>query len=308
MNSGNHGAGIRTAGANGISLAFEVFGRRGAPPVLLIMGLGTQMVVWDGDFCRLLADRGLRVVRFDNRDVGLSTRFDEAGVPVFSSAAPPIPVYTLADMAADVAGLMDALGFEAAHLVGLSMGGMIGQEAAVDFPDRVASLVSLMSTTGNPALPPPTPEAAEILMTPFPTHRSGFVASFANAYRVLAGSGFAVDPDRVRKWAEESFERGLSPGGVARQYAAILAAGDRRARLSRISAPTLVLHGEVDPLLRVECGIDTAAAIPGAEFEALPGMGHCLPEALWPRLADRIAMHVRRHAGARNLGRSPDER
>ncbi|MGD8252327.1 MAG: alpha/beta hydrolase [Desulfobacterales bacterium] len=279
------------ANANGMTLAHDAFGDPSDPAAILIMGLGTQMIVWDEGFCRLLADRGFHVIRFDNRDVGLSTWMTTAGVPDLSTLSSSKLPYTLEDMAMDVLGLMDALQIEDGHLIGASMGGMIAMEAAAACPDRVRSLAVVMSSTGNPELPPPTEEAMDILMTPFPTDRFGYVDSFVRAYRVLSGNSCPIDPRLSRKWAEESFRRGLCPEGVARQFAAIAAAGDRRARLGQIVAPALVIHGDEDPLLRTACGEDIARSIRGARLEIVTGMGHCLPEDLWPQIVDLIDSH-----------------
>ena len=285
--------------ANGIEIAYETFGDPGAKPMLLIMGLGYQMIVWDDEFCIQLASRGYWVIRFDNRDIGLSTRFDEAGVPNISTLlksreqgkAVHVP-YTLSDMADDAIGLLDALGIKSAHIVGLSMGGMIGQIMAVEFSERICTLSSLMSSTGNPGLPPPKPEALSILFTPLPTERIDYIESCVHVWRVLSGPKFPVDETRVRKWAEQSHDRGLNPAGFARQHAAIIVSGSRKEMLRSVTVPTMVLHGDADPLVPVECGIDTANAIPGAKLVIVKGMGHALPKALWPRVINAIVRHA----------------
>ncbi|HEY69069.1 MAG TPA: alpha/beta fold hydrolase [Anaerolineae bacterium] len=288
-----------TAKANGIEIVYDTFGEPIAPALLLIMGLGAQMVSWDEDFCRELAGRDYYVIRFDNRDVGLSTKFDEAGIPntlaLLQAQMQGEPVqapYTLRDMADDAAGLLDALGIEAAHVVGASMGGMIAQAMAIHHPDRVRTLTSIMSSTGNPDLPPPTAEALEILLKPAPTDRDGYLESAVQSWQVLGGPGFPVDEDRIRTRAGRAFDRGLHPEGTARQMAAVLASGSRKEALRSVTVPTLVIHGDADPLVPVEGGIDTADAVPGAELLIVEGMGHDLPPALWPRMIDAIARHA----------------
>jgi len=287
------------AKANGIEIAYETFGDPGAKPMLLIIGLGSQMIVWDDEFCTQLASKGYWVIRFDNRDVGLSTRFDEAGIPNIATLlksqeqGKAVHVsYTLSDMADDAIGLLDALGIESAHVVGLSMGGMIGQIMAVEFPERIRTLTSVMSSTGDPGLPPPKPEALSILLTPLPTDRACYIECSVRIWRVLSGPKFPVSGTRVRKWAGQSYDRGLSPTGFARQYAAIIASGNRKEILGSVTQPTMVLHGDADPLVPVECGIDTANAIPGAKLVIVKGMGHALPKALWPRVINAIARHA----------------
>jgi pimeloyl-ACP methyl ester carboxylesterase len=282
---------------NGIQIVYDTFGDPSAPPLLMIMGLGAQMIDWDEEFCAQLAARGYWVIRFDNRDVGLSTRFDEAGVPnvLAMMQAPEQAVevpYTLRDMADDAVGLLDALRIEAAHVVGASMGGMIAQTVAIHHPERVRTLTSIMSTTGDPSLPPPKPEAAAILVTPAPTDRQGHLEYAIKTWQVLNGPVYPLDEDRTRERAGRSFDRGLSPAGTARQLAAILASGSRKEALRSVSAPTLVIHGDADPLVPVEGGIDTANAIPGAELVIVEGMGHGLPVEVWPQVIDAIARHA----------------
>lgn len=285
--------------ANGLDIAYQTFGDKDAPPLILIMGLGSQMVLWDSEFCRQLAAGGYRVIRFDNRDVGLSTKLDWMKVPDSAAVAaalqrgeaPALP-YTLDDMATDTAELLTALGHESAHIVGESMGGMIGQIMAIRFPERLRSLTSIMSSTGNPLLPPPSPQVLEILYTPFPADHDGFVESFVRAFKILSGPAMPLNAALARKWAEQSYQRGLNPAGVARQFAAIMAAGDRTEKLKSIDVPTLVIHGEADPLLPVECGLATAAAIPGARLKIIPGMGHALPEAVWKQIVTEITRHA----------------
>lgn len=284
------------AHSNGIELEYETFGREGDPPLLLIMGLGAQMIFWHDDFCAALADRSFQVVRFDNRDVGRSTWLDEAGIPdvmaVMAASLQGRPVeapYLLRDMAADAAGLLDALDVPAAHVVGASMGGMIAQTLAVEHPGRVRSLTSIMSTTGSRELPPARPEAMAALLTPVPDEREAAIARSVEVFRVIGSPGFAFDEAEMRARAGRAFDRGANPAGVARQLVAILASGSRRDALGAVRVPTLVVHGADDPLVPVEAGRDTAQAVPGAELLEIEGMGHDLPKELWPTLVDAIA-------------------
>src|ERR1700682_6832684 len=268
----------KIARANGIDLCYEIFGDAGAEPMLLIMGLGAQMIHWDDDFCRQLAARGFRVIRFDNRDIGKSSRMTGGRrlttVDMLKRRFLKIPVaapYKLRDMAEDVTGLMDVLGIKSAHLVGASMGGMIAQELAISFPQRVRSLTSIMSTTGNPKVPPPTREAAAILMAPPPANKEEYYARFAQTWKILRVGSFPLDESLDRARAERTYQRGLSPAGVGRQFRAILASGNRKQRPASVKAPTLVIHGTVDPLVRPEGGKDTAASIPGAKLLMIEG-------------------------------------
>ena len=291
------------ARANGIELCYEIFGAPDAEPMLLIMGLGAQMIQWDDDFCIQLAARGFRVIRFDNRDIGKSSRLSGGkrltAVELLKLRFLKIPVaapYTLHDMAKDVTGLMDALGIASAHLVGASMGGMIAQEIAISFPQRVRSLTSIMSTTGNPKLPSPSREAIAVLMAPPPATKEEYFVRFAQTWKVLRAGSFPQDEALDRSRAERTFERGLNPAGVARQLRAVLASGSRKERLASVKAPTLVIHGTVDPLVRPEGGKDTAASIPGAKLLMIEGMGHALPVPMWPEIIDAIDQHA--HAAA----------
>ena len=295
-----HGMAATAILNNGIRLAYETFGNPAEPPLLLIQGLSMQMVLWDKEFCEVLAERGYFVIRFDNRDVGQSTHLDNAEFPsiarliadLLAGKSVPVP-YLLSDMAADCFGLLDHLGIPSAHVAGISMGGMIGQTMAIQDPSRLRSLTSISSTTGAPDLPPPTPEALRILSTPPPTDREGFIASFLATWRILNGTGFPVDEERVFRYAEESFTRGVDTDGVARQMAAVYASGSRREALKSLTVPTLVIHGSADPLLRVECGLDTAQAIPGAKLKIVDGMGHTLPVPVWREITDAIVDHAR---------------
>jgi pimeloyl-ACP methyl ester carboxylesterase len=287
------------ARANGIELCYEIFGDANAEPMLLIMGLAAQMIHWDDDFCRQLAARGFRVIRFDNRDIGKSSKLGGGkrltAVELLKLRFLKIPVaapYKLLDMAKDTIGLMDTLGIKSAHLVGASMGGMIAQEIAISFPQRVRSLTSIMSTTGNPKDPAPTREAAAMLMAPPPATKEEYFERYAETWKILRGGSFPQDEALDRARAERNFERGLNPAGVGRQLRAILASGSRKARLASVKAPTLVIHGTVDPLVRPAAGKDTAASIPGAKLLMIDGMGHALPIRMWPEIIDAIDKHA----------------
>jgi pimeloyl-ACP methyl ester carboxylesterase len=289
----------RIARANGIDICYEIFGDAAAEPMLLIMGLGAQMIDGEEDFGRRRAPRGFRVIRFDNRDIGKSSKMSGgkrlAPLELLKLRFLKIPVkapYLLRDMAQDVTGLMDVLGIKSAHLVGASMGGMIAQEIAISFPQRVRSLTSIMSTTGNPKDPPPTREAAAVLMAPPPATKEEYFARFAQTWKILRVGSFPQDEALDRARAERTFERGLNPAGVGRQLRAILASGSRKQRLASVKAPTLVIHGTVDPLVRPEAGKDTAASIPGAKLLMIEGMGHALPIPIWPQIIDAIDKHA----------------
>ena len=294
MNASAHQP-AQLARANGIDICYEIFGDQGAEPMLLIMGLGGQMIYWDDDFCRQMAARGFRVIRFDNRDIGKSTKFSGGkrlgALELLKLRILNIPVaapYTLLDMAKDATGLIDALGIKSAHLVGMSMGGMIAQEIAISFPDRVRSLISIMSSTGNPKTPQPTREAMAVLMAPPPATKEEYFERHAQTWKVLRGGSFPEDEALDRSRAERNFERGLNPAGTGRQLRAILASGSRKERLASVKAPTLVIYGTIDPLARPEGGKDTAASIPGAKLLMIEGMGHALPIRMWPQIIDAI--------------------
>ena len=285
---------VPTAQANGIEICFETAGSPSHPTLLLIMGLGAQLVAWPDEFCAMLASRGFFVVRFDNRDVGLSTKFDQYPADMTN------PAYSLDDMADDAAGLLDALAREQAHVVGASMGGMIAQLVALRHPARVLSLTSIMSHVGGADAVPPTPEAMEVLMAPRPRNREEAIELAVRARSVIGGKGFPVDEAKVREQAAIAFDRCYHPAGFLRQIAAIMAADSRAAGLSGLRLPVTVIHGLDDPLVPPENGRRTASAIPGAELVEIEGMGHDLPEGAWPRIVDAIsAAAARAEARAR---------
>jgi len=289
----------RIAKANGVDICYEIFGEASAEPLVLIMGLGGQMVQWDDAFCEQIAARGFRVIRFDNRDIGQSSKFTGGKrltlwemLKVRFLNIPPEAPYTLRDMAQDTIALMDVLGVRSAHLVGASMGGMIAQEIAIVFPERVRSLISIMSTTGDPDLPQPSNEAVSLLMEPQPKSRDKFVARFIRNWKVLRAGRFPEDEALDRSRAERVFDRGVDPAGVGRQIRAVLASGSRKERLSKVRAPTLVIHGTADPLVDPKAGEDTAISIPGAKLMIVEGMGHALPMPIWPDIIDAIDRHA----------------
>nr|BFE72786.1 alpha/beta hydrolase [Actinoplanes digitatis] len=283
--------------SNGIQLRYETLGEHDAPALLLIMGLGAQLIDWPQDFCELLAARGLRVIRFDNRDAGLSSALPQLGVPdvrgILGGDRTTVP-YLLADLAADAAGLLDALGVERAHVTGLSLGGMIAQQLTIDHPDRVASLCSIMSTTGDHSVGRPTPEAAALLGMPSAPSREAAIANSIASSRVIGSPGFPATEEELLLRATAKYDRAYNPLGTIRQYAAALASPDRTAALRGVTAPTVVIHGEDDPLIAVSGGRATAQAVPGAELLVIPGMGHDLPRAAWPRIVDAIVGNTER--------------
>jgi pimeloyl-ACP methyl ester carboxylesterase len=291
---------VAQANANGIKIEYETFGDASGRPLLLIIGFGGQMIWWDDAICRDLAKRGHYVVRFDNRDTGLSTKIEGAGKPDFRAIIAKIAQgekvttpYTLEDMADDAAGLLDALGIERAHVCGMSMGGRIAQNLAIRHPSRVLSLTSIYSSTGNPDLPKPKPEALQVMMVPAPRDREGFIEFQLRVHQTLAGSGFPIDEAWVRKVMGESYDRAFYPQGTGRQLLALLTQTDRRPALARVTAPTLVIHGTDDPLVPVEGGRDTAAAIPGAELLLIEGMGHDIPHGgAWPKIIEAVTAHT----------------
>lgn len=281
---------VPRATANGIELEYEVFGDPTAAPLLLISGLGSQMIGWDEEFCQTLAARGFRVIRFDNRDVGLSSWLDASGVPDLAAAAAghPHPVYTLDDMAADAAALLDALGIPRAHVVGASMGGFIAQLVALNHPEHVLSLTSIMSGPSGPDQVPPTPEGAAVLLLPAPPTRERRIEQSLDITRALRGSRDPFDEEYERAKAARAIDRAYHPAGYVRQLVAILAAPGRVARLRLLRMPMLVVHGREDILIPPENGRIVASAVLGARLIEVDGMGHDLPKSVWPEVADAI--------------------
>jgi pimeloyl-ACP methyl ester carboxylesterase len=297
----------RLAPANGIELAYQEVGDPDGEPLVLVMGLATQMIAWDEEFCALLAERGFRVIRFDNRDVGHSTRLDAAGVPgrldLFLGRRERA-AYLLSDMATDTVGLMDHLGIESANVVGISMGGMIGQTLAIEHRERVRSLVSMHSTTGSRRVGTPTLKVFALMLAEAPRHRDAFVERIAKTYELIGSPAYARDEERLKRVAEASWDRGHSPRGVLRQMHAITASGDRTAALRRLDLPVTVIHGDRDTLIRPSGGRATARAIPGARLRIFEGLGHDLPRELWPVFAEEIAATAAR-AGERGRAKQP---
>jgi pimeloyl-ACP methyl ester carboxylesterase len=279
------------AAANGIKIAYETFGDRDKPPVLLIMGLGTQMIAWPDEMCQTIADRGHFVIRFDNRDVGLSTHLDElpAPKPVDLLLRRRRPPYKVSDMAADAIGLLDALDIDSAHIVGASMGGFIAQTLAGKYPQRVRSLTLIMTSTGSRLVGHPKPQLfSKLLKRRVVRDRLEAGAAVVEMFRIIGSKGFAFDEEYLRDLGGRSYERAYNPRGYLRQLAAIVAQPNRTKFLRDIAVPTLVMHGLNDPLVNVSGGKALATAIPGAEFIGFQGMGHDLPRELWPRFADEI--------------------
>src|SRR5689334_5035658 len=283
-----------------VTIAYETFGAHKDPAVLLVMGFGTQMLGWDADFCRMLAARGRYVIRYDNRDCGLSTKLDEHPVQLgeFITAltsgdvdrARSMAPYSMRDMAADGVAVLDELGIDAAHVVGSSMGGMIDQTMAIEFPDRVLSLTSMMSSTGEPEYGQSTPEAQQVLFASRPSDRDGYVA--AADHELVWASRRYGDATRLRALAAASYDRSFYPAGVPRQLAAMILDGSRDEALRSLNVPTLVIHGLDDTLIDPSGGRRTADLVPGARLLLVQDMGHDRPPELWPHLVDAIIEHT----------------
>lgn len=289
-----------------IDIHYEAKGDPANETILLVMGLGAQMILWPDELVDALVDRGFHVIRYDNRDIGLSEKMGDAKPPKIAMQVirarlgwkAKVP-YTLSDMADDGAGLLEALGIAKAHVVGASMGGMIAQLMAINHREKLLSMTSIMSTTGNPKLPQAEKEAMQVLTAPLVSmEEADLVAHGIKVQETIGSPGYRPDPERRRERVTAMVQRSVYPPGLPRQLAAIIDDGDRRARLARVITPTLVLHGEADPLVRLEAGEETAASIPGARLVTIPGWGHDLPAELVERLADEIAEHARGPAGA----------
>jgi pimeloyl-ACP methyl ester carboxylesterase len=286
--------------ANGISLEYDTFGSESNRPLLLVMGLGAQMIHWDEDFCNMLAETGHFVIRYDNRDIGLSEKMGQFSIPdmaqmmadFLEGKTPEVP-YTLDDMAADGMSLLDALDIERAHICGASMGGMIVQAMAINHGDRIKSMTSIMSSTGNPDLPPASPEAQAALATTSEENEAAVVQRAIEMNGVIGSPGFEFDIERATSKAIAAFDRSFYPAGIARQMAAIAAHGDRREKLNQISVPTLIIHGTDDCLVPVEGGIDTHENIRNSELMLIEGMGHDLPIGAWKRIVEGVSSLTR---------------
>jgi pimeloyl-ACP methyl ester carboxylesterase len=294
---------------DGIELCYETSGDAASPPMLLIGGLGMQLVGWGADWVAALVGRGYYAVTFDNRDAGLSTHLVERGVPDLLRwlwGEDANIAYGLSDMAKDAAGLLEYLGMESAHVVGISMGGMIAQQLALDHPSKVRSLASIMSTTGDPAVGQPSKDAAEALLELKASTREEAVEMATKVFAIIGSPAFPPDEDRLRRMAGEAFDRSHEPTGIARQLGAIVSSPDRTPRLATVSVPTLVVHGSADPLVDPSGGRATAQAIPGAKLVMIEGMGHDLPEQIWPQLLDEIDANARRgEAGGASVSPPP---
>ena len=290
-------AGFTSSDGRDIEIEYDEFGKRSDPTLLLVMGYTAQMVQWEPDFCNMFVDRGFHVVRFDNRDCGLSTRLDGVTVDVDKVVAaalmeepvPPVP-YTLSHMAFDAVALLDHLGIEFAHVLGASMGGMIAQTIAIEHPTRVKTLISVMSQPGDPTVGQPTPEAAAVLLTPPPTSRDEYVAYSVN-WQIWHSKKYRSN-ELSYAAAARDYDRGFYPEGAPRQLAAIYASGSRVEQLAKMAIPTLVIHGNDDTLITPSGGIRTAEVIPGARLLLLDDMGHDFPRPLWPKIVDETVNHM----------------
>lgn len=284
------------ANANGIDLLYDTFGDPNSPPVLLIMGLGAQMIDWREEFCSLLSQHGFWIIRFDNRDIGKSHKFEEAGVPdiirlaarIAQGESVKVP-YSIEDMARDSIELLDTLSVDKAHVVGLSMGGMIAQTMAIEYPERVLTLSSIMSSPRY--MPPPSADAAALLNKRAPETREEYIEYSLENSKALGGPDYKHDDSLYREHAGRRFDRGIYPPGFARQLAAVLVQEDRRNALRSLKIPTLVLHGKSDPLVPVEGGTETADAVPGSKLILIEGWGHGFPPSIWPIVIDELISH-----------------
>ena len=290
------------AKANGIEIEYETYGPRSGRPLLLIMGLGGQLSSWSEEILHQLVEEGHFVIIFDNRDTGLSSKTEEAGVPdivgvisaLMKGEKIKVP-YTLYDMGDDAVGLLDALGIEKAHICGMAMGGAIAQTIAISQPSRLSSLILLYSATGNPHLPLPKPEIMNLVMVPPVSDRKAYIDHRINVFRMISGSSFPLDEAGLRQKFGQGYDRSYYPEGAGRNLLAILASGHRRRALPSITAPTLVIQGDEDPLVPVENGRDAAGAIPGSELIIIKGMGHYPPhKGPWPQIVEAIAAHTRK--------------
>ncbi len=283
--------------ANGIQIEYDTFGDKSTPAILMIIGIGTQLMGWDAPLCQKLADSGLFVIRFDNRDVGLSTKIEEAGIPDINEAVSnmmmgkPIDApYTLDDMADDAVGLLDVLGIEKAHVCGMSMGAAIAQAVAIKHPKRLLSLIPIYGSTGNPELPTSKPEALQALMAPPPETPAEGIDRLMETFKIFTGQGFPFDEGWHLEFAKKTVDRSFYPVGLGRQMLAIMAHGNRKPALASVTAPTLVVHGDEDPIMPLEGGKDTAEAIPEAELMIIEGMGHDMPKlgGAWDQITDAM--------------------
>ena len=290
-----------TANANGIQIEYDTFGDPTSPALLMIIGVGCQLIHWQDEFCKQIADSGYYVIRYDNRDSGLSTKFDKISGSVLMEKTRALlggqkvrTPYTIKDMANDALGLLDSLNIKKAHICGMSMGGYIAQTFVINNPSRTLSLTSIYSHTGNRQAFPPTQEATEASMKPSPNEREPYIEHMLHLYKLLYGTGLPFDEDFHRKLAGRLYDRSYCPEGKGRQYLAIMVQNDRTAELSEIKLPSLIIHGDEDPLVPFAGGKATAKAIPGAEFMVVAGMGHVMPnlDAYWDKIMDAMIKHM----------------
>jgi pimeloyl-ACP methyl ester carboxylesterase len=289
------------AKANGIDICYETFGDAKDPALLLVMGLGAQMILWDPEFCELLVEKGFHVIRYDNRDTGLSTKIEgkEPNLAAAMAGDASSASYTLYDMAADGMGLLDTLGIAKAHVVGASMGGMIVQAMAIKHPERILSMCSIMSTTGARDAGQAKPEAMAALVAPRPETRDGVIEASVTTGKLISGGGFPFDEELAKRRAGEAFDRANYPIGMTRQLVGIMATGDRTDALKKVRVPTVVIHGADDPLVTLSGGQATAAAIPDAKLVVIPGMGHEIPAGVRPQIVQEIVTNTKRALVAR---------
>jgi pimeloyl-ACP methyl ester carboxylesterase len=282
--------------ANSIEIEYDTVGSPTDPALLLVTGLSAQLIEWQEDFVHRIAGHGFQVIRFDNRDAGKSSWLDELPVPDIAGllAGTTAPPYSLGDMGNDAAALLDAVGIRAAHVVGVSMGGMIAQRLVIDHPDKVLSMTSIMSTTGDPDVGQLNNATVAALSGPPAGDRESAITTAIAGYRALGSPGFPASDEELRARAEATYERGYHPAGSARQLAAVFTATDRTEALHKVTVPTTVVHGEADPLVDISGGRATAAAIPDAELVTIPGMGHDCPPEVWPLIIDAIVHNARR--------------
>ena len=285
---------------NNLEIAYDTFGEKNNPPILLIMGLANQLILWDERFCQALASAGFYVIRFDNRDIGLSSKLDDKPVPDILQlmqdlmARKPVDVpYKLTDMAKDTIGLLDQLGIESAHVVGISMGGMIAQTIAIEHPERVKTLTSMASTTSNPTLPQPSPEIQALLTPPPANNREEAIENSIKTFKILNGPVYQFNEDGYRKVFSKAYDRNYYPVGPLRQLAAILGSGSRNKQLRNVQIKTLVIHGDEDPLISVQAGEDTAKEISGSKLVIIKGMGHTIATEVAPQVISAILEHVK---------------
>jgi pimeloyl-ACP methyl ester carboxylesterase len=290
---------VPQASANDITIEYEIVGDIGDPALLLVNGLGSQLISWAEPFCAELADHGFAVVRYDNRDAGLSQKFSDAGIPdvgaimaELAQGDAPAAAYTIGDMADDGIALLGVLGLQPAHIVGVSMGGMIAQEMVIRHPAAVRSLCSIMSTTGDRSVGQPTPEALAVLFAPPPATREGVIEAGVRGAGIIGSPRYPTDEATLHEHAARAYDRSYYPEGVARQVASILCARDRTELLSAVDVPTVVIHGDADILVTPSGGEATAKAVPGADLIVIEGAGHDLPEALWPEVIAAIVTNA----------------